>query len=67
MWLHLKPLLLLGSDPTLPPEKVQKTKCAIERKKRERNRAKDEDRERARLKKGKSKPPHPSVLPDTDL
>ncbi len=35
VWLHLKPLLLdwlVGYDPTLPPEKVEKTKCVRERK-----------------------------------
>lgn len=49
----LKPLLLLGSDPTMPPKKVQKTKRAMGRKNGEKwSRRGGEDRERGRLEKG---------------
>lgn len=48
VWLHLKQLLLhwlLGSDPTLPPERTQKRQ-SMWKKEKERNRARDGHRER---------------------
>lgn len=59
VWLHLKPLLLdwlLGYDPTLPPEKAQKTKCVRERK-REIEREMNTERQREKEKRRATTPP----------
>lgn len=68
VWLHLNLLLLdwlLGFDPTLPPEKAEKTK-RVKEGKREKQQEMKTVREAGREQR-KGKPPHPSALPDTDL